>query len=42
MGTSHLALGRSPPVLSWWEEREAAETRVPSDLETQPEAEKIH
>lgn len=32
--------GLQPPVLSWWEEREAAETRMPSDPETQPEAER--
>lgn len=39
MGASHLAPGNSPPILSWWDGSEAAETGVASGSETQSEAE---
>ena len=38
MGTSQLAPGNSPPILSWWDGSQVAETGVPSGPETQSEA----
>lgn len=40
MGASQLAPGNSPPVLSWWDGSEAAETGVASGPETKSEAER--